>query len=175
MIKNSLKNFAKNLVLLFIPMGIFYLFIIFAIIGLFSATMESLQNMLGELTELIHLSSEASSASVNQFLAYSLEQLNWNGSLLDVARQILSTDWLPTTAKGFFATLNASTEGFEEQFLAVVTEFKNSLGTIFTVVISILGIGILCANYATRFAVRKSVVKGGIKKFIVAHTVVPLV
>ncbi len=175
MIKNSLKNFAKNLVLLFIPMGIFYMFIIFAIFGLFSATVESLQRMITELAELIHLSSETSSASVNQFLAYSLEQLNWNGSLLDVARQILSTGWLQTTVKGFFETLSASTEGFEEQVLAVVTEFKDSVGAIIAVAVTVLGLGIVCANYATRFAVRKNIVKGGIKKFIIAHTVVPLV
>ena len=175
MIKNALKNFTKNLLLLFVPMGIFYLFLIIAIFGMFSAATGSAQKMLADLTELIHLSSEQSSASVNEFLAYSLGQLNWDGSLLNIARQILSSGWLQTTLNGFFQTLNASTAGFEGQMKAIIGDFLASMKAMLAAAFLTLSLGLVCANYATRFAVRRITVKGSVKKFIVAHTVVPLV
>lgn len=174
MIKNSLKNFAKNLLLLFVPMGIFYLFMIAAIFGSVSSVLGSMQKMLADLVELIHLSAEQSSASVNEFLAYSLNQLDWNGSLLAVARQILSSGWLQTTLQGFFQTLNASTAGFEEQISAIAHEFLASLHTTFAFAVTTLCFGLACANYATRFVIRRNTVKGSLKKFIIAHTLVPL-
>lgn len=174
MIGNSLKNFFGNLVYLFIPMGIFYLFLLVTIFTLFGSAASELGRMLSSLSELIHLSAEQSSASVNDFLSYAFGRLDWNGGLIRVVRQILSTGWIGETAKGFFETLNASTEGFEEQFTAIVAGAKDALKMQLAWAVAVCALGLMLANYATRFAVRRKTARRGLKKFLIAHTLVPI-
>ncbi len=175
MIKNTLKNFFQNIVYLFIPMGIFYLFLLITIFGVFAAVTSELGSTLSSITELIHLSAEQSSVSVNDFLSYSLGQLDWESGLLAVVRQILRTGWIGETLRGFFATLDATTEGFEEEFTALIDHFIGSLKAQAAIAVAMSSLGLALANYATRFAVRRHTVKRGLKKFLIAHTVVPIV
>ncbi len=175
MVKNALLNFFKNLFFVFIPMGIVYLAFLVAGFAVIAALIESTGDLLSRLSELIHVSSEQSSVSVNEFLAYALGQLKWNGSLLDVLRQILSTDWIRTTVKGFFETLNASSEGFEAEFTVIIGDFAAQLKAYTATAGVICSVGLSLAVFATRFALRRRTAKRGVKKFLIAHTVVPVV
>ncbi len=175
MVKNLFRNLRDNFVYLFIPMGILYLFLLAALFFFFLAFAKSAGVMLGDLATLIHLSTEQSSASVNEFLSYSFGQLNWDGSLLEILRQILDTEWLEQTLVGFFATLNASTEGFEEEFTAIVTTFAGEVKAGLSLFAVLFALGVLAASYATRYAVRRRSAKRSLHKFLLAHTVVPFV
>ncbi len=174
MIKSSLKNFAYNFVYLFISMGIVYLFLLIAAFGAVNAILQSLGQTMDSLTELIHISTEQSSASVNDFLAYSFGKLDQNGSILYFIRQIINTNWISETIKGFFATINASTEGFEEQFAVIVNEFSNDLKSIIAVAATACSLGLILASFATRIAIRQRTIKAGAKKFIISNVLLPV-
>lgn len=175
MIKNLFRNLRDNFVYVFIPMGIVYLFLLIALFALFFAFFRSASAMLADIADLIHLSAENSSASVNEFLAYSFGQLNWDASPLAILRQILDTNWLQKTLTGFIESLNASSEGFEEQFTAIVNTFAGEVKTGVSLFGAFFSLGVLAASYATRFAVRRRSAKRSLRKFLIAHTVVPLV
>ncbi len=175
MIRSSLKNFAKNLVYLFIPMGIFYLFLLLTVFGLAHFLIGGLSTMLSDLTSLIHVSVEDSSVSVNEFLKYAFGQIEWTGNYAAAIRQIFSTAWLKNTAMGFLETLNASTENFGENFSAIVLKFKDTLVAGVSVAAVICAIGVVLANFAARFAIRRKTARRNFKKFFLAHTVVPIV
>lgn len=174
-IKTSILNFKNNLLLLFIPMGIFYLLLLIALFGALAMLVQGLTDTLNTLVALIKTSAEQSSASVNDFLAYSFGQLQWNGSFLDIVRQISDMGWLQNTLTGFFATLNASTQGFEEQFTAIVQGFADTVKLSVTFAAVLGAAGILLAHYATHYAVRRKTVKSNLKKFLFARLVIPFV
>lgn len=173
MIKNSIGSFLRNLIIIFIPMGIIYLFLLFGIFYFLSEVEDSLSQMLSSLGELFRLSAEQSSVTVKEFLIYTIEQLDLDGDPEAAIQQIFSREWFTETVKGFFAALSSSTEGFDEQFENIITKFTDSLTVTIAVTASIFSLGIVLANYATGFAIRKRTIKRGIKKFILAHTLVP--
>lgn len=174
MIKNALKTFGKNLIYVFIPMGILYLIFILAVATFALSAAGDIGTALKELAELVHVSSEQSSASVNEFLAYSFGKIDWDASLFSIVGQMLDLDWLKETVYGFFATLNADTEGFGTQALAILQTLQGRLAAAFSLAVASVGVGIMLAIYATRFAVRRRSAKRGVKKFLLSHTVVPI-
>lgn len=176
MIKNALKNFFKNFVYVFVPMGIVYLVLLIAFFALLGGTVKFAGTMLTELFSLIKTSSEQSSASLNEFFAFSADELTraWNGNLWSFFRTIFETHWLQNTVIGFFRTLGESSEGFEEQTLEIVTLFRNQIVALVSGVASFCVAGIFAANFVTRFMVRRRTAKRGLKKFFIARTVVPV-
>lgn len=174
MIKNSLKTFGKNLVFVFIPMGILYLFLLIAVFCFLGSLIGNLGNTLKELFALVHVSAENSSSAVNDFLAFSFGKIDWNADLFTVVRQLLNFTWLKETVAGFFETLNASTESFGEDVNAILTSFLGKLKADIAVAAALCCLGILLAVFATRFALRANNAKRNVKQFLISHTLVPL-
>ncbi len=173
MIKTAFKTFFRNLVYLFVPMGIVYLFVLAAVFFFLTALFNDLGATIGELSELLRVSVESSSTDVNAFLAYAIEQIDW-GNFMDALRQIVETDWLTATVEGFFETLNVATEGFGDGFLSIVKAFGSRTVANLAVAIAFCALGVFLAVFATRLAVRKRSARRGVKKFLIAHTVVPV-
>lgn len=174
MIQKSLKNFFQNLVYIFIPMGIVYLCLLVTIFFLISTIFNSLGMTIQELAELIHASVSSSTTSVQDFLSYAMNQIDWNQGFLETIEEVLDTNWIQSTLSGFFETISASTVGFEEEFTQIIENFASTMifSFIFAVVFSFLGI--LFANFITRFVLRRKTAKRNMKKFIIAHTIVPI-
>ncbi len=175
MYRTAFKNFFKNIVYIFVPMGIVYLFLLIAIFTLFYAFVGQTGEMLAALIDLVKVSSEQSSADVSAFFAYAFEQIQWNGNFFDTLQEILDTEWLSTTVKGFFETLNASTEGFDASINAILSNYSAQLSMYFSIAVSIASLGVTLANFMTGWLIRRSAAKRTFKKFLVAHTVVPIV
>lgn len=177
MIKNALKNFFKNIMYVFVPMGIVYLVFLIAVFVLVGGLVQYAGTMLGSLSELIKTSAEASSASVNAFFAYSAEQLTkaWNGNLWSFFRTIFETRWLQNTVVGFFNTLSQSTEGFEEQIAEIIGTFKTQTVALLSSTVVLCIVGVVLANFITGVAIRQRSARRNLKGFLLAHTVVPVV
>ncbi len=175
MIKNALKNFFKNLIYVFVPMGIVYLFFLIAVFIFIGSLVQIAGAMLSDVFSLIETSVSESSASVNDFFAYAFDQLEWNGSFIYMIVRAFQTRWLSNTVKGFLETLNVSSAGFGESFDAIIGDFMVKFGAIISAVVILCVIGIVLANFLTRVIVRKNTAKRGIRKFVVAHTILPIV
>ncbi len=175
MIKNALKNFFKNFVYVFVPMGVVYLFVLLAVFLTIGSLVQITGGMLSKIFNLIQYSVGESSASVNDFLSYAFGQLDLNGSFINMIVRAFETRWLSNTVVGFLQTLNASTEGFSEQIATIMNDFVANLRVIVSFAITLCVIGIIAANFLTRYMVRRRTAKRGLKKFIIARTVVPVV
>ncbi len=175
MIKNALKNFFKNLIYVFVPMGIVYLFFLIAVFILIGSLVQIAGVMLSDVFDLIETSVSESSASVNDFFSYAFDQLEWNGSFIYMIVRAFQTRWFSNTVKGFLETLNISSAGFGESFDAIIGEFMVKLAAIVSAVVILCIIGIVLANFLTRVVVRKNTAKRDIRKFVVAHTILPIV
>ncbi len=175
MVKTSLKNFFKNLLYLFIPMGIFYLFLLLAVFVLAKTAFVDVKNTVSSLVALVSSSVDESSASVQDFWAYAVAQVDWNGNFLDTLRTIIDTNWVSNTIRGFFDTISSTTEGFDDKLNAIIGDFANHIIVDIVVAVVICGIGLWLANFATRFALRTKVARRNIKQVIVSRTVVPIV
>lgn len=175
MYKTAFKNFINNIVYIFVPMGIVYFFLLLALFWLVNALVGCTADMLNSLSEVIRLSSEQSSANVNEFLAYAFGQIDWNGNFFNTLQQILDTNWLSNTVSGFFETLSGSTEGFDEAVQAVLSDYSGAVTAHISIAVSVFSLGVTLANFLTGWLIRRNAAKRTIKKTIIAHTAVPIV
>ncbi len=175
MIKTSLKNFFNSILYVFIPMGIIYLFVLLAIFGFVTAAIGSATTTLGELSELVSSTVSQSEISVSEFIVYAGEKLTWDGNIFNYIGQIIDTGWALTTVEEFFKLLGTSSEAFTADFTAIVVDFSAAIKLQFTLAIVCCYLGLLLANYATGFMVRRKNARRGFKKWIVANTVIPFV
>ena len=171
---NSIKNFFKNWIYVFIPMGIIYL--IAALTVFFFATNEvgDAVSTFKSVVALIEESVDASSASLADFMEHAMGQINWDGNFFDTLAQILDSNWLTSTVKGFFETLGASAEGFEEELGAIVDAFMTRLTARISLAFVTMILAVLLANAVTRYALRRRTSKRSLRQTIIAHTLVPL-
>lgn len=174
MIKTSLKNFFKNLIYVFIPMGILYLFLLIAVLSLAGVAVRAVSATVSDTVALVSNSVEYSEDEVAVFLSEAFSKIDWHGDPFETVKTILATNWLTETVTGFFATLNRTTEGFDKEIGRIVANLKNSLVTGFVIAAVLIVIGIVAANYATRFAVRNKVAKRNFKQFVISYTLVPI-
>lgn len=173
-IKNTATIFVRNLIYIFIPMGIMYLFLLIGIVFFFSEFMSVLSDTLSALGTLIHSSAQQSPTMINDFLSYMLGKLQWNGDFGDLFSQISDSAWIEETLRGFFSILNDTSVEFEEEFSVIVKDFIQSLVIIASVTVAIWSLGLVFANFATGYVIRRKTVKRGLRKFIIAHTLSPL-
>ncbi len=174
MIINSLRVFFKNLIYVFIAMGIIYFFTIFAFFSFAISTVSNIRLMLDNSVALIQSAAENSEIAVKDFLSYSVSQIDMSGNVLDVLVQIINTNWIQNTVKGFLETLNMSTENFGNDFNVIINDFIDKFKNDFLVALTLLILGVICANYATRFVLRRKNAKRNIKKYLVAKFIEPL-
>lgn len=174
MIKNALKNVFKNSIFIFVAMGIVYLVILLALFWLISAFTGNIGDTFNKLGALINDSSVQSSTAVTEFLGYAFGQINWHGNFFATIRQIISTEWIQNTVKGFFETLDVSAEGFGEQFTLIIDGFFETFISQIVAFAAVCAIGIMLANLATRFAIRRRSARRNIKRTIFAFTITPI-
>ena len=175
MIKTALKNFFKNLVYVFVSMGVVYLFVLLAVFILIGSLVEITGDAFMQALELVRGTVDESSASVNAYLDYAFKQLQWNGNIIDTVIEAFRARWLTTTLKGFFGTLADSSADFSAQLDGIVNEFLVKLRAIISAVIILCVTGIVLANLLTRYMVRRRTAKRGLKKYFIARTVLPIV
>lgn len=174
MIKNTLKIFFKNLIYVFIAMGIIYLFTIIAILMFAVSTVSNIGTMLTDSLALVQSAVADSEVAVQEFLSYSVGQIDTNGNVFDIIYRIIQTDWLKNTLIGFLETLNASTEGFTNDFNVIIGRFTDKLIADCALSLSELAVGIICANYATRFVLSHKSTKWSVKKLLIARIAEPI-
>ena len=100
MIKKSLKNFGKNLIYVFVPMGIVYLFLLIAVFSLIGTVAGAAGDAVTATVDELKVALEESDTSVTEFLSYSFSKINWKDNPFTIIKTILDTKWLSTTIKG---------------------------------------------------------------------------
>lgn len=175
MIRTSVKNFFTSIIYIFVPMGIIYLFVLFALFGFVLSTAGSATTMLGELSALVSGTVSEGEISISEFIVYAGEKLTWDGNIFNYIKQMVDTNWVQTTVREFFELLGGTSENFTASFGEIVMKFTNEVKTQLVVAVLCCYVGLLLANYATGFVVRRKNARRGFKRWIVANTVIPFV
>lgn len=175
MISSAVKNFFTNLIYLFVAMGIVYLVFIMVLFAFVSSTFSNLGVMLDSSIELINTTVQNSQSTVEDFISYSMAQIEWDGNFFETIQQILDTNWIQNTLTGFMHTLSDTAVGFTDDFTAIIDDFANKLVADAIISVTFLVLGIMAANYATRFVIRRKNARRTIKKAVIAAVLLPIV
>ena len=168
MIKNALKTFFKNLIYIFVPMGIIYLFFILIAFGAVSSVFSAAGASINSFVTLISDTVTGSEALVQDYFAYAFGLVDWNGNFFDILKEVINTDWIYNTVIGFLNTLDMSVTGFENQASSIVGELASSVAVTVTVSVSALALSVFFANFVTRMVIRRKNARRSLKKKIVA-------
>ena len=174
MYKNGMKNFFKNMLYIFVPMGIIYFFLIFTTYGAVENFIKIIEKMFGDIFVLIDKSVEGSGTAIQEFIDYSIAQIDWSQDFGTVIKEILNTEWLQNTVIGFLQTLDISVEGFTTGFNEIIQTFISSAIGILIVAVVICALGIVLADFVTGIVVRRKTAKRNIKQKILHLVLEPL-
>ena len=163
MVKTVLKDFFKNMLYLFVPVGIVYTFIILGGYTFSMVAVRGFAQVVNDSIKLVGSSVAESETSIKEFFSYSMSQVEWSGNFFETLRQIISTKWLQNTVKGFIDTLDTTTANFSEQITAYVSSFIHEVLVVAISVLVFIFVGVTISNYVTRHMLRKKISSSGNK------------
>ena len=174
MVKTLLKDFFKNMLYLFVPVGIVYTFIILGGYTFSKVAVSGFIQVVNDSLKLIGSSVSESETSIKEFLSYSMSQIEWGGNFFNTVRQIISTKWLQNTVKGFIDTLDNTTANFSEQIVGYVSAFIHDVVVVSIIVLAFIFVGVTISNYVTRYMLRKKTASSSNKKLSADVFIVPV-
>ncbi len=175
MIFNSIKNFFKNIIYVFVTMGIFYL-------GVLLTLFFFIENFLGAIsltgTDLVAVINENFSngeIALKDFIDYASNQINWNNNIYEIVDEIMSKDWINSTINGFLNTIEVSTSEVSNEVNLIINDFMSQTQSYFITSIVFLIISILVATIITRVVIFKETVKETFKEKLLGYIIRPII
>lgn len=168
MIKGILKNYFKNMIFVFVPMGIIYLFLLLSIIYLCDSILKEATIALTSFFTLIEDSATESGEQVEAFFNYAMGQIEWNGNFFEVLQELFDKNWIVETLQGFLKTLEVSVNDFSIQIEELGHQFIEAVQFAVGIAVGTIFIGVLIADFATRTVIRRTSARRTIKKKIIA-------
>ena len=95
MIKNSFRNFFKNLAYIFVPMGIFYFGALLTIFYFSRNFLINVTDAGNELITYINANASTSEIAIKDFIDYAINQINWNNNIYEVIKEIIQRSNIP--------------------------------------------------------------------------------
>ena len=162
MIKNGLKNFAKNLKYIVVPLGIIFVFILFGLSSIINGATSAIKTMIDEVKELF----DASSLDFISFLKCFGDEflaLDWN-DFTGALKTIGSTQWLTETIRKAFEAL-VSNFNYEEIAQSIM---RCVISIVISVVVALVlfVVGVITAYFVTRGVIYHSTAKTKVSRSI---------
>ena len=175
MIKNSFKNFFKNLAYIFVPMGIFYFGALLTIFYFSRNFLINVTDAGNELITYINANASTSEIAIKDFIDYAINQINWNNNIYEVIKEIINKNWINNTINGFLNTLNVSSSGLTNEINSIINVFSLSVKNALYLSISSLGIFIFLSTILTRYILSKETINQTFKEKILGYIIKPIV
>ena len=175
MIKNSFKNFFKNLAYIFVPMGIFYFGALLTIFYFSRNFLINVTDAGNELITYINANASTSEIAIKDFIDYAINQINWNNNIYEVIKEIINKNWINNTINGFLNTLNVSSSGLTNEINSIINVFSVSVKNALYISISSLGIFIFLSTILTRYILSKETINQTFKEKILGYIIKPIV
>ncbi len=175
MIKGILKNFFKNLIYVFVPMGIVYLAILLVLFFMASSFFNNIHSSGNALAELVQSSSASSNFTVKDFINYAMNQLDWNANPFETMKSVMDHRWIQNTLYGFLETLSLSTEGLNDGIYHIMKDFTATLAGQCITAGVFLSVMFYIASLATRTILRKQIANRNLKKKMLGYVIKPIV
>lgn len=175
MIKNSFRNFFKNLAYIFVPMGIFYFGALLTIFYFSRNFLINVTDAGNELITYINANASTSEIAIKDFIDYAINQINWNNNIYEVIKEIINKNWINNTINGFLNTLNVSGSGLTNEINSIINVFSVSVKNALYISISSLGIFIFLSTILTRYILSKETINQTFKEKILGYIIKPIV
>lgn len=175
MIKNSFRNFFKNLAYIFVPMGIFYFGALLTIFYFSRNFLINVTDAGNELITYINANASTSEIAIKDFIDYAINQINWNNNIYEVIKEIINKNWINNTINGFLNTLNVSGSGLTNEINSIINVFSVSVKNALYISISSLGIFIFFSTILTRYILSKETINQTFKEKILGYIIKPIV
>ena len=175
MIKNSFRNFFKNLAYIFVPMGIFYFGALLTIFYFSRNFLINVTDAGNELITYINANASTSEIAIKDFIDYAINQINWNNNIYEVIKEIINKNWINNTINGFLNTLNVSSSGLTAEINSIINVFSVSVKNALYISISSLGIFIFLSTILTRYILSKETINQTFKEKILGYIIKPIV
>ena len=175
MIKNSFRNFFKNLVYIFVPMGIFYFGALLTIFYFSRNFLINVTDAGNELITYINANASTSEIAIKDFIDYAINQINWNNNIYEVIKEIINKNWINNTINGFLNTLDVSSSGLTNEINSIINVFSVSVKNALYISISSLGIFIFLSTILTRYILSKETINQTFKEKILGYIIKPIV
>ena len=162
MILNGLKNFAKNLKYIIVPLGIVFLFVLFGLSAFINGSINAIKTMVEQVKE-ITASSSLDFVSFLKAIGDEFVALDWN-DFFGALKTIGSSQWLSHTFEKVFQALISGVR-LEDLAIAIATCIASIvLALVIALVLFILGT--IVAYFVTRAAIQHSNAKSKLLRSI---------
>lgn len=175
MLKSTLKNYFRNLICVFVPMGIFYLVIIAAAVMFISDSVSIVITLANDIGKLTGDTIEANEELFRAYFEAAFANIDWNAGFFNTLREIFDTNWIETTIRGFIDTLGVSSAEFGEQIGSMVAEAANDIFARFIVAVSAIIISVGVGFAACLLTLRRGEKRTSLPKFILTYIAEALV
>lgn len=171
MIKNLLKNFFTNLVYVFVPMGIFYLFLIFGIITFASSFLNSTATFIDSSIAQVSSLGEQASDTVSNFFNDAVSSINFNDDFGSIFNQIFQTDFLNETIDNFLKLIQNNYSSAYDSILTLSQTYQNEIVVAASIFAGIIVIALYLSSFACNFFVKRKVAKTSLFRKILSYGV----
>ena len=162
LILNGLKNFAKNLKYIVVPLGIIFLFILFGLSAFINGSVTAIKTMVEQVKE-ITASSSLDFISFLKAIGDEFVALDWN-DFFGALETIGSSDWLRQTFEKAFQALISGVRS-EDLAIAIGTCIV-SIVVALVIALVLFIVGTIVAYFVTRAVIQHSTAKSKILRSI---------
>lgn len=166
MVGNSLKNFLKCLIYIFVPLGCIFLGLLFGVQLFLDELAVQADYVMTQISELVDGTEEQVDNLVD-FVISSFRELDWSEPLSTLSF-LLQGDWIAARIAEFLQLTVEEAAALEEQVVAIASNVAAALsGKLHTLVLCV-GVGVVVGYFVTNYFVRKSTVRRGFWGFWIA-------
>lgn len=173
-IKSNLQIFFKNILYVFIPMGIVYLAILVFLYNFITSSAQDVMNLINQISSLVGEQVDVGSESVVAYLNSVLQQINFHGSVADVLIQLFDGSFLKNAINGLLELLFENFDGAQGDINNLVNQTVNSLVRNLTVNLVLILLSIPVSSLLTSMAIRRSSARKTLPQKIISYIVKPI-
>lgn len=175
MIKNVFKNFFKNLLYLFIPMGIIYFGLLIAIFTLLNSSVETLKVFINDAGEIANVTITTNQDAIINYFTGVLSDINWTNDIVSILKEILSNNFIAQTIDGLMDLILENTSANSTELNNLINQTAGDITRHLTIAITTLTLSILIATLCTNFMIRKKNLEKSLLRKILTFITEPIV
>lgn len=155
MIINSLKSFLKNLLLIFVPMGIIYFLLVLSIFVFTTHVIHDASVLFNKASELIGTTVVSHQDQIQTFIRESINSVN-TGNWLDTVKNILNVEFMTNLSNGIINILADGKSEIIPKLSSEVNEFASNFNVSLSLVYTTIIFSFSISYIVTLFLVKRN-------------------
>ncbi len=166
----NIKVFVRNLLYVFVPMGIIYLSLICIILVYGQFALEKTTAAINDISTTLNQTLNYDRDILLEYIKTAVKQINFSNDPLSVYKEIVSTSWIQNTLTGFINIISFSTTTAPE-VEKIINSYAHSLIVGINNSIIIFAVMIYVSAFITRIVLRRFNARRSIFKSILSYVI----